>query len=319
MWPAQGRILSRPPILGCRNAGAQAKTARYNNPVKEQPPSSSETVGAHVTTDAFAGTTVVITGGASGIGRASAEAFVAAGAHVVLLDCDTHRLAATAAAVGEATAVHGDVSRWGDCQAAARAAEATGRPVRVLVNCAATFLAKAEDATPSDWDISLAVNVKGTALMAGSIVPLLRTAGGGAIINVASISGYIAQPHRWTYNATKGAVLALTRCQALDLARDGIRVNSVSPGTIWTPEVDRITGGDRAAWEPVFGQQHMLGRVGEPGEVASVILFLCSPGAGFITGTDVLVDGGYVGMGHDRPDVPIRYDSQPPNASPSAR
>jgi NAD(P)-dependent dehydrogenase (short-subunit alcohol dehydrogenase family) len=182
---------------------------------------------------------VVITGGASGIGRATAEAFAAASSYVVLLDCDAPRLIATAAALGAATAVHGDVSRWEDCQAAARAAQATGRPVRALVNCAATFLAKAEDATP--------------------------------------------------------------------LARDGIRVNSVSPGTIWTPQLDRMTGGDRAAWEPIFAPQHMLGRVGEPSEVASVILFLCGPGASFITGTDVLVDGGYIGMGHDQLDGPILY------------
>ncbi|MGH3823591.1 MAG: SDR family NAD(P)-dependent oxidoreductase [Pseudonocardiaceae bacterium] len=292
--------------------------ARYNNAV-EQRSSGGKTVDAYVTADAFAGTTVVITGGASGIGRASAEAFVAVGAHVVLLDCDAQRLAATTAVLGAATAVHGDVSRWEDCQAAARAARATGRPVRALVNCAATFLAKAENATPGDWDASLGVNVKGTALMAGSIVPLLRTAGGGTIINVASISGYIAQPNRWTYNATKGAVLALTRCQALDLARDGIRVNSISPGTIWTPAVDGVTGGDRATWEPILGSQHMLGRVGEPSEVANVILFLCGPGASFITGADVLVDGGYVGMGHDRPDTPIQYDSRLSNVSSAPR
>jgi NAD(P)-dependent dehydrogenase (short-subunit alcohol dehydrogenase family) len=88
--------------------------------------------------------------------------------------------------VGAATAVHGDVSRWEDCQAAARAAQATGRPVRALVNCAATFLAKAEDATPGDWDTSLGVNVKGPALMATSIAPLLRAAGGGTIISSCS-------------------------------------------------------------------------------------------------------------------------------------
>lgn len=260
--------------------------------------------------DVFTGTVAVITGGASGIGQATAEAFVAAGAHVVLLDRDVQRLTTTAAALGAATAVYGDVSHWEDCQAAARAAQATGRPVRALVNCAATFLAQAEDATPDDWDTSLAVNVKGTALMATSIAPLMRAAGGGAIVNLASISAYIAQPNRWTYNATKGAVLALTRCQALDLAPDGIRVNSVSPGTIWTSELDRMTGGDRAGWEPIFAPQHMLGRVGEPSEVASVILFLCGPGASFITGADVLVDGGYLAMGHDRPDASIQYRTE---------
>src|SRR5207253_3189332 len=153
-----------------------------------------------------------------------------------------------------------------DCRRAAETARLIGehssRPVRWLVNCAASFLSAAENATASDWDTSLGVNVKGSALMAGAVAPLIRAAGGGAIVNVASISGWIAQPNRWTYNTTKGAILALTRCQALDLARDGIRVNSVSPGTIWTPELDRMTNGDRAAWEPIMGAQHMLNRVG---------------------------------------------------------
>jgi NAD(P)-dependent dehydrogenase (short-subunit alcohol dehydrogenase family) len=256
----------------------------------------------------FANTVAVITGGASGIGQATAEAFVATGARVVLFDRDADRLARTVAAIGDAaTGVAGDVSRWEDCQAAARAAEAIGPPVRALVNCAASFLAKGEEATAADWDLSLGVNVKGSALMASAIIPALRAAGGGAIVNLASISGHIAQPNRWTYNATKGAVLSLTRCQALDLARDNIRVNSISPGTIWTPELDRMTGGNRAAWEPTMGAQHMLNRTGEPGEVASVALFLCGPGSSFITGADILVDGGYIHMGHDRPDEAITY------------
>ncbi len=248
----------------------------------------------------FAETVAVITGGASGIGRATAEAFAAAGAHVVLIDRDAPLLAATTATFARATAVHGDVSQLGDCQAAASAAAAVGLPVRALVNCAATFLSMGEDATPEDWDASLGTNVKGAGLMASCIAPLMRAAGGGAIVNIASISAHIAQPQRWTYNATKGAVLALTRCQALDLAADGIRVNSISPGVIWTPELDRMTGGDRLTWAPILGAHHMLDRVGEPSEVASAILFLCGPGASFITGADLWVDGGYLAMGHDR-------------------
>jgi NAD(P)-dependent dehydrogenase (short-subunit alcohol dehydrogenase family) len=262
----------------------------------------------------FEGTLAVVTGGASGIGRATAQELVRAGARVVIVDRDERRAEQTAAELGDATVVVGDVSREGDCRRAAEAARHVGeqseRPVRWLVNCAASFLSAAEGATGSDWDTSLGVNVKGSALMTGAVAPLIRAAGGGAIVNVASISGWVAQPNRWTYNATKGAILALTRCQALDLARDGIRVNSVSPGTIWTPELDRMAGGDRAKWEPTFAPHHMLNRVGEPSEVATAILFLCSDAASFITGEDLRVDGGYLAMGHDKPEGTINYTKQ---------
>jgi NAD(P)-dependent dehydrogenase (short-subunit alcohol dehydrogenase family) len=255
----------------------------------------------------FAGTVAVVTGGASGIGRATARAFAADGAQVVLVDRDQAAAAAVGRELTGARVVVGDVRDEATRAQTVAAARALAAPVRALVNCAASFVSRGEDATPADWDLSLGVNVAATALMAAAIVPLLREAGGGAIVNVASISGYIAQPHRWTYNATKGAILALTRCQALDLAPDHIRVNSVSPGTIWTAELDRMAGGDRAKWEPVFAPHHMLNRVGEPEEVAATILFLCGAGASFVTGADLRVDGGYVAMGHDGPAGGIQY------------
>jgi len=259
----------------------------------------------------FSESVVVVTGGASGIGLATVKAFREAGAIAVIVDRDASLVEAVRADLsrsgGAVHAVIGDVrDEWTRGQTA-RTARELGRPVRFLVNCAATFLARGEDASAEDWAASLGVNVAGSALMASAIIPLMRDAGGGSIVNVASISGYIAQPNRWTYNATKGAILSLTRCQALDLARDQIRVNSVSPGTIWTPELDRMTGGDRAGWEPIMGPQHMLNRVGESSEVASAILFLCSAGASFITGTDLRVDGGYVAMGHDGSTAGIQY------------
>ncbi len=118
------------------------------------------------------------------------------------------------------------------------------------------------------------------------------------MVNVASISAHIAQPQRWTYNTTKAAIVGLTRCMAMDLSADGIRVNSVSPGWIWTPEVAAAAAdGGRERWEPVWGRFHLLRRLGEAAEVAAAIGFLCSSEASFITGVDLPVDGGYLAMG----------------------
>jgi NAD(P)-dependent dehydrogenase (short-subunit alcohol dehydrogenase family) len=137
------------------------------------------------------------------------------------------------------------------------------------------------------------------ALMAQCVTPWMVRAGGGAIVNMSSISAFIAQPNRWTYNAAKGAVHTLTKCMALDLARHKIRVNSVSPGWIWTREVEKAAGGDRQKWEPVWGQFHMLERLGEPVECAGPILFLLSEDASFITAADLPIDGGYQGLGSE--------------------
>jgi len=121
----------------------------------------------------------------------------------------------------------------------------------------------------------------------------------GAIINMSSISGHIAQPNRWTYNAAKGAVIQLTRCAALDLAPK-IRVNTVSPGWVWTDEVEKATQGEgREKWEPVWGKFHLIGRLSEPEEIASVVAFLLSDEASVITGADIYADGGYLAMGSE--------------------
>ncbi|MBM3872644.1 MAG: SDR family oxidoreductase [Verrucomicrobia bacterium] len=138
------------------------------------------------------------------------------------------------------------------------------------------------------------------ARMVQHVVPHQRKVGGGAIVNISSISAHIAQAHRWTYNAAKGACAQLTRCQALDLAPDHIRVNSVDPGWIWTNETDKaanLDGGGRAKWDPIWGRYHMLRRMGHAIEVARPTLFLLSADASFITGTTLMVDGGYLSMG----------------------
>jgi NAD(P)-dependent dehydrogenase (short-subunit alcohol dehydrogenase family) len=168
------------------------------------------------------------------------------------------------------------------------------------VNNAFSFIAKGMDATVDDWNRMMHVGPIAYSLLAASVVEPMKALGGGSIVNMSSISAFVAQPHRWTYNAAKGAVLNLTRCMAFDLATYGIRVNSVSPGWIWTREVYKaaaVDGGGREKWDAIWGEYHMLGRCGEPVECAGPVLFLLSDDASFITGTDLAIDGGYNGMG----------------------
>jgi dihydroanticapsin dehydrogenase len=178
------------------------------------------------------------------------------------------------------------------------AVRAFGR-IDILVNNAGIFVLKGIEATPEEWRQVLDVNVMGPALVAKHVVPEMRKVGGGAIVNLGSISSFIAQPHFVTYNASKAAIANMTRCMALDLAPDNIRVNAVCRGTVWTQIVERLTrerGLDRAAADqhPDFGASHMIKRLADPREVAYAILFLASDEASFITAENLMVDGGYV-------------------------
>ena len=243
----------------------------------------------------------VVTGAASGIGAATSRELGRRGHHVAVLDVradeaglivDQLRHEGISAEVAVC-----DVSDRDAALAAVNAIVDNHRKVDVLVNNAVNFLARGVDVTTEDWEAVLGVNVRGYSNMVQAALPGLRRSTHGAVVNVASISAHVAQPARWTYNATKGAIVALTRCMALDLAPDGIRVNCVSPGWIWTPEVEKAANGDRERWEPVWSRFHMLRRLGEPQEVATAIAFLCSEDASFVTASELMVDGGYHGMG----------------------
>ena len=248
----------------------------------------------------FQGKVALVTGGTNGIGHAIALELLREGAQVVAsglpVDAEEGRRAVAAAGFSPLI-VAGDLGEEKFCrQLVAATLEKHGR-VDFLVNNAFSFVAKGLDATREDFERSFTVGPFAFALLTQLVAEPMKKQGGGAIVNVSSISAYIAQPNRWTYNTAKGAVTQLTRCAALDLAPHKIRVNSVSPGWIWTREVDKAAGNDRATYDPIWGQFHMLGRMGHPVEIAGPVLFLLSDDASFITGTDLPVDGGYNGIG----------------------
>jgi NAD(P)-dependent dehydrogenase (short-subunit alcohol dehydrogenase family) len=244
----------------------------------------------------------IVTGGGAGIGRATCELFAEEGAAVVIAERNPETGQEAARSVGRsggrAHFVHTDTADEESVRRMAAEAARTFHRIDILVNNAAVFVLRGIDATPEEWRQILDINVMGPALVAKHVVPEMRKVGGGAIVNLGSISSFIAQPQFVTYNATKAAIANMTRCMALDLAADSIRVNAVCPGTVWTQIVERLTreaGLDRAAANahPDWGGAHMIKRIADPREIARAILFLASDDASFITGENLMVDGGY--------------------------
>ena len=253
--------------------------------------------------DRFKDRVAIVTGGASGIGRSIVEELCKEGARVAfsgISDIGISTCAELQAQDFDVLFCQGDMADAAFCTSLVDRTVATFGKINHLVNNAFSFTARGMDATREDWERVFFVGPVGYATMTQCVTPHLIAQGGGSIVCMSSVSAYIAQPNRWTYNAAKGAVQQLVRCMAYDLSIHNIRVNSVSPGWIWTREVHKaadIDGGGREKWDPIWGEYHMLRRCGESVECAGPTLFLLSDDASFITATDLAVDGGYLGMG----------------------
>ncbi len=243
----------------------------------------------------------VVTGSSSGIGRATAIRFAEEGAAVCVADLDVRgggeTVAQIKAAGGRAFFHKVDISSESEARELMNTAARELGGLDILVNNAAAFVfGTVETASEQDWDRVLNVNVKGYAFCSKYAVPHMRKRGGGSIVNLGSISSFIAQPAFVPYNTSKGAVLQMTRCLAYDLAPDNIRVNCVCPGAIDTPATMLDATSKGLTKEQVVELNkplHFIKRMGDPREVANAILFLASEEASFITATPLMVDGGY--------------------------
>jgi NAD(P)-dependent dehydrogenase (short-subunit alcohol dehydrogenase family) len=247
------------------------------------------------------GKVALVSGAGGGIGRAISLAFAAAEAAVACCDIDlaaaeeTARL--TSAAGGRAIARRCDVAIEDETKAAAAATQAAFGRIDILVSGAAPHDPSGTvlETSLADWERVLAVNLTGSFLLSRAVLPVMIAGGGGSIIFIASQLGRVGSAGRAAYCATKGALIQLAKVMAIDHAAQNIRVNTLSPGAVETRRMLHRYGSFDAAREKL-GPKHLLGRLGRPREIAAAAVFLASDAASFITGSDLLVDGGYTAI-----------------------
>ena len=249
--------------------------------------------------DRLKGKVALISGGARGQGAAEARLFAGEGANVVIGDVLDDLCKKTADEINSKSstkavvAVHLDVTRAADWRAAVDACERQFGGLDVLVNNAGIANVKGiEETSEEEWDSIVNINQKGVWLGMKAAVPAMRRRGGGSIINISSIYGIIGSPGSAAYHGTKGAVRLLTKAAAVQYAPDGIRVNSVHPGVILTPMVDVVP---RSELQPLINMAPMK-RGAQPEEVGWCVVFLACNESSFVTGAELVVDGGYTAV-----------------------
>ena len=246
------------------------------------------------------GKVAIVTGGGSGIGRAISELFAQEGASVVVADTDADGGRETSQRInssgGQALFVRTDVSKEPDVEGMVQAAISEYRAVNILVNNAAAFVfLPVEEVADSDWQQVISVNLLGAAYCTKHILPVMKSGGGGSIVNMSSIAGFTAQTGTVPYSVSKAALIQLTRSTAIDLSPHQIRVNCVCPGSTLTPAFERlpqVLNGDRDQVLKDMGSSNLMKRIADPREIAYGVLFLASDESSFVTGESLVMDGG---------------------------